>query len=241
MGDTLTGSGYRRIDISFDSEILGVAVESAETSLRSGTPPCRKTGRGAEKYRLEAAEIRKAVEIVRDESFQDQLRSIADQYEALATMIEVEHERQRAQTAASSSTLRSQERPRDPDGRGLPGQQKPDQGNDRPKYYGEGEGDESPRRIRRSVDRDLEHLRDSQQYACPTSACCRAIGLWRADASERLEQCALTPQFEIYCKPPVRELPAVDRGAGPGICLDNHVRWVLRGGGKRSARSESQP
>jgi hypothetical protein len=40
----------------------------------------------ADKYRLEAAEIRKAAEIVRDEGFRDQLLAIADEYEVLATV-----------------------------------------------------------------------------------------------------------------------------------------------------------
>ena len=44
----------------------------------------------AEKYRLEAAAIRLAAEIVRDERFQEQLLSIADEYDALAASIEVQ-------------------------------------------------------------------------------------------------------------------------------------------------------
>src|SRR5438045_6286722 len=43
----------------------------------------------AEKYRREAAEIRSAAEIVRDEGFRQQLLSIADEYDAVATSIEV--------------------------------------------------------------------------------------------------------------------------------------------------------
>ena len=44
----------------------------------------------AEKYRQEAASIRQAAEIIRDECFRDQLLSIARQYEAVATGIEIE-------------------------------------------------------------------------------------------------------------------------------------------------------
>ena len=44
----------------------------------------------AEQYRREAAEIRKAAEIVQDEGLRQQLLSFADQYEAVATSIEVE-------------------------------------------------------------------------------------------------------------------------------------------------------
>jgi hypothetical protein len=50
----------------------------------------------AEKYRQEAASIRQAAEIIRDECFRDQLLSIARQYEAVATGIEIEQARQRA-------------------------------------------------------------------------------------------------------------------------------------------------
>ena len=60
----------------------------------------------AEKYWLEAAEIRKAAAIVQDKDFREQLLSIAGQYEALATSTEGEHERQRVQMA-SPPTLRS--------------------------------------------------------------------------------------------------------------------------------------
>jgi hypothetical protein len=47
----------------------------------------------AEKYRQEAASIRQAAEIIRDECFRDQLLSIARQYEAVATSIEIEFRR----------------------------------------------------------------------------------------------------------------------------------------------------
>jgi hypothetical protein len=45
---------------------------------------------GADKYRQEAADIRQAAAIIRDERFQDQLLSIADQYDAWAASIEIE-------------------------------------------------------------------------------------------------------------------------------------------------------
>ena len=45
---------------------------------------------GADKYRLEAADIRQAAAIIRDERFQEQLLSIADQYDAWAASIEIE-------------------------------------------------------------------------------------------------------------------------------------------------------
>jgi hypothetical protein len=83
----------------------------------------------AGRYRREAAEIRRAAEIVRDERFQEQLLSIADEYEVLATSIEAEHSRQR----------------------------KPDQGHDSDEYDGDNQGDKPPCGIGRNVDRNLEH------------------------------------------------------------------------------------
>ena len=65
---------------------------------------------GADKYRQEAADIRQAATIIRDERFREQLLSIADQYDAWAASIEIEQARQRAQMAASSPTLRRNER-----------------------------------------------------------------------------------------------------------------------------------
>jgi hypothetical protein len=67
---------------------------------------------GADKYRQEAADIRQAAAIIHDERFQEQLLSIADQYDAWAASIEIEQARQRAQMAASSPTLRRNEQPR---------------------------------------------------------------------------------------------------------------------------------
>ena len=49
-----------------------------------------------EKYRLEAASIRQAAEIVRDERFRQQLLSIAEHYEALATSIDLQLRSERA-------------------------------------------------------------------------------------------------------------------------------------------------
>jgi hypothetical protein len=57
----------------------------------------------SDKYRQEAASIRQAAEIIRDECFRDQLLSIAQQYEAVATGIEIEQARQRAQTTIGGS------------------------------------------------------------------------------------------------------------------------------------------
>jgi hypothetical protein len=48
----------------------------------------------AERYRLEAAEIRRAADIIQDERFRAQLLSIADDYDACAKTIEDEIARQ---------------------------------------------------------------------------------------------------------------------------------------------------
>ena len=98
----------------------------------------------AEKFRLEAAEIREAAAIVQDKGFREQLLSIADQYEALATSTEGEHERQRVQMA-SPPTLTTDRT--DPNGRDLPGQPKPDQGDHGDEYNCDHEADKPARRI----------------------------------------------------------------------------------------------
>ena len=46
----------------------------------------------AERYRHEAAELRRAVKFIQDERFREQLLSIADQFDAFADAIEAEIE-----------------------------------------------------------------------------------------------------------------------------------------------------
>jgi hypothetical protein len=56
-------------------------------------------------YRREAADLRRAAEVVRDESLREQLLSIAQQYEALADRIERKRRRGSGRSRAGRKKL----------------------------------------------------------------------------------------------------------------------------------------
>jgi hypothetical protein len=68
------------------SEDGAAGTVSSSTRATEGVSFFRQAG----EYRQKAASIRQAAEMIRDECSRDQLLSIARQYEAVATSIEIE-------------------------------------------------------------------------------------------------------------------------------------------------------